>query len=147
MIRLKISSDEMKAVARFLQVGIEIARHEISTGADLVVQRFSESGNMLKQLPWSTTDRNMALVKIAERKAHIDEFERLQRKCLLGYDKRSPEKQKNIQITISSAVFMILYMSKVEHAAGMVASGQNEGMKYVNLVVSTQAGIILKQLV
>lgn len=135
MIKLKITSKEMKALSRYLQTCIEIARTEIAKGMDYQVYRV-ENNKAMREVSWLQADREKYVLRISERHAQIDEFEKLQRKLLLSYDKREG-KTKTVGITKAAGYFILIYMAKAE---AMIKEA------YTNLVVSTQANTILKNL-
>lgn len=144
MIKLKISSQEMQALTRYLQIAIEIARYEINNGSEVVISRFSES-TFVKCIPWPKESSTQNVLHIVDRNAKIDEFERLQLKFMNKYDKRNITKKKTMDITKSAGSFFIHYMPKVEHAYYLV-NAPKEGMDYINFIAQTQANVILKNL-
>lgn len=144
MIKLKMTSREMQALSRFCQISIEIARYEITNGVEIVVRKFDDSC-IIKPIAWPKEERSQNILNIADRNAHIDEFERMQRKLLISYDIKT-ERTKTIQITKSSGNFLLKYMPKVEHGSYIVTN-KTSGMHYVNIVAQTQANVILKNLI
>lgn len=140
-----MSSHEIQGLTRFLQIAIEIARAEISNGMDVIINKYSDSC-MIKNIPWSPYQRVENILKICFRNAHIDEFEKIQKKLIINYDHKNKNKKKNIQITKSAGYFFLLYLPKVEHGASSFTDNLN-GIDYVNIIANTQAGIIIKNMI
>lgn len=135
MIRLKMTGKEIKGLSRFFQNAIGVARAEIRGAFDFEVYRVANDC-AVNQVPWMQHGAKLSL-KIAERHAHIDEFEKAQRKLLLGFDARKENKEKSIQLTKAACFFLLLYMARVE-----VISRD----EYVNFIVQKHADTIMQNL-
>lgn len=130
MIKLKLNTDEVRSLINFTQTAIGIARDEMENGKDIMV-----SQNSIIDIPWEKSERSKNILRIAERNTHIDEFEKLQMRLIV---KLTGKKAKTVTITKVAGYYLLIYMNRSEHYI------QNE---YTNLVVRTQAGTILKELI
>lgn len=145
MIKLKVTSRDMKLLVRYLQICIEISRYEVANGLDIVINKMGDS-SYVKHAFWSNEDRGQRALNVSARTAHNDEFEKLQKKLLISFDRRNESKIKTIGITPSCGHFFLLYLPKVEHGASLVPV-DTKGLDQVIIVAATQANAILKKLI
>lgn len=135
MIKLKLTGKEMKAICVFFQNCISIARAEINGGFEYEVYRM-EGNTTTREVSWQT-NHAIRTLKVAERHAQIDEFEKAQRKILLSFNIKNQSKAKAVSITKSTGYFFLQYMAKAE---------ATEKEAYINFVMQAQSNTILKNL-
>lgn len=137
MIKFKLKAKEIKAIVSFLQTCIQIAKSEILNGIDIQVLKMG-SGTMQKEVEWEKQDREKNVLRVAERNAHISEFEELQRKCLILIMRNKTGKYQTFSISKTMGYNWLIYMNRTEYFIKD---------NYINLIVNMQANIILKELI
>lgn len=142
MIKLKISTKEIKALFEYLHVCILLAREEILNGSDFNVYEISDSV-IVKWKPWNEDIKTS--LKVTERHALIDEFEKLQKKLLQEVDPKYELRLKNVQLSKAAGHFILLYMLKAEHAAGTIIPSRKR-IDHIMLSVKSQANVIMQSL-